>query len=64
MAYLLGDVAEEDDHQIGRAGELSPQIEVLSGYPDRAGVEMALANHLAAQGEEGEGAEPESLRSQ
>ena len=40
------------DHVVGRPGELGPEVLALRGDPGRAGVEMALAGHVAADRDE------------
>ena len=45
----------------GRAGELGPQVLALGGDPGRAGVEVALAGHVAADRDERRGPERELL---
>ena len=61
-ACLFGQAAEEKYDLVGRAGEFRPEVLLLGGDPDRAGVEVALANHLAAHGEERKRPEAEPLR--
>ena len=46
---------------LGLAGELLAQLGVLRGDADRAGVEVALAHHDAAEGDERRGGEAELL---
>ncbi len=58
---FLGEPSEQQHHLICRAGELRPQVLLLGGDPDRARVEMALADHLAAHGQQWEGPEAEPL---
>ena len=53
--------SEQLYHLIDRPGELRPQILPLSGDPDRTGVLMALANHLAAQRQQWKGPKPKSI---
>src|SRR5690606_20079974 len=61
MTDLLGEMLEERDHLLDRAGVLGPQVEILGGDAYRARVEVALADHLAAEGQEGQGPEAEPL---
>jgi len=61
---LFGQAAEEEDDLICRSGELRPQVLLLGGDPDRAGVEVALADHFAAHGKQRKGPESESLRTE
>ena len=58
---VLGDGGEVAHDVIGRAGELGPQVLALGGDARRTGVEMALAGHVAADGDKGGGAEGELL---
>ncbi len=58
-AHLFGDEEEEIDDVLGRAGESGAQHGVLRGDADGAGVEMALAHHDAAHGDERRGGEAE-----
>ncbi len=58
-AHLFGDEEEEIDDVLGRAGELGAQGRVLRGDADGAGVEVALAHHDAAQGDQRRGGEAE-----
>jgi hypothetical protein len=53
---------EQHHHLIGGATELRPEIEILGGDANRAGIQMALADHLASHGEQREGAEAETFR--
>ena len=59
LAQFLGDEEEVVDHVLGRAGEALAQFRVLGGDADRAGVEMALAHHDAARGDQRRGREAE-----
>ena len=52
LAHLLGDEEEVIDHMLGLALEARAQDRVLRGDADRAGVEMALAHHDAACGDQ------------
>src|SRR5690606_42079724 len=61
---LFGQHGEKGHDLFGSSGELGPQVLPLGRDADRAGVEMALAHHLAAEGEQWECSEPESLGSQ
>ena len=49
LADLLGDVLEEGLDELRLAAEALPQLGVLGGDPDRAGVEVADAHHDAAR---------------
>ena len=51
-AQVLGDRGEVAHDVVGRAGELGPQVLALGRDAGRAGVEMALARHVAADGDE------------
>ena len=59
LAHLLGDEEEEVDDVLGLAGEALAQHRVLRRDADRAGVEMALAHHDAAGGDQRRGGEAE-----
>ena len=61
FADFLGDEEEEVDDVLGLAGEPLAQHRVLRCDPDRAGVEMALAHHDAAGGDQRCGGEPELI---
>ena len=58
-AHLLGDEEEVVDHVLRRAGEALAQHRVLRGDADRAGVQVALAHHDAAGGDQRRGGEAE-----
>ena len=58
-ARFLGDEEEEVDDVLGAALELRAQHRVLRRHPDRAGVEVALAHHDAALGDQRRGREAE-----
>ena len=58
---FLGHHEEVVDHVLGGAGELGAQLLVLGRDPHRAGVEVALAHHDAAQGDQRGGGEAEFL---
>ena len=60
-AEVLGDGRREPFDLLGRARELRPQVLALGGDAGRARVEVALARHIAAEGDEGSGAEGEFL---
>ena len=64
LAHLLGDEEEIVDHVLRRAGEPLAQLRILGGDPDRAGVEMALAHHDAARGDQRRGREAELVRAE
>ena len=59
LAQLLGDEEEVVDDVLGLAGEALAQHRVLRRDADRAGVEMALAHHDAAGGDQRRGGEAE-----
>ena len=59
LAHFLGDEEEVVDDVLGLAGELLAQHRVLRRDADRAGVEVALAHHDAAGGDQGRGGEAE-----
>ena len=61
LANLLGNEEEEVDHVFGLPLEARAQDRVLGGDAHRAGVEMALAHHDAAHGDERHGGEAEFL---
>ncbi len=52
LAHLLGDEEEVVDDVLGLAGEVLAQHRVLRRDADRAGVQMALAHHDAAGGDQ------------
>ena len=59
LAHFLGDEEEVVDDVLGLAGEALAQHRVLRGDADRAGVEVALAHHDAAGGDQRRGREAE-----
>ena len=59
LAHLLGDEEEVVDDVLGLALELGAQHRVLRRDADRAGVEVALAHHDAAGGDQRRGREAE-----
>ena len=61
LAYLLGHEEEVVDEVLGLALELGPQRRVLGGNTHRAGIQVALAHHHAAQADERHGGEAELL---
>ena len=61
LAHLLGDEEEEVDHVLGLAGKARAQHRVLRGDADRAGVQVALAHHDAAHGDQRHGGKAELL---
>ena len=63
-AQLLGDQEEEVHHVLGLAGKLLAQLRVLRGDADRAGVEVALAQHDAAHRDQARGGHAELLGAQ
>ena len=52
LAHLFGDEEEVVDDVLGLAGEALAQHRILRRHADRAGVEMALAHHDAARGDQ------------
>ena len=58
---FFGDHEQVVDDVLGRTGELAPQIRILGGDAHRAGVQVALAHHDAAQGDQRRGGEAELL---
>jgi hypothetical protein len=59
FADFLGHEEEKFDNVLGRSGEALAQHRVLRGDADRAGVQMALAHHDAAGGDQRRGREAE-----
>ena len=57
-------IEKEIDHVLRLALELLAQLRVLRGHAHRAGVQMALAHHDAAHGNQRRGRESELLRAQ
>ena len=57
FTHFLRDEEEVVDHVLGLAGELAAQFRVLGRNADRAGVQVALAHHDAAGGDQGRGRE-------
>ena len=51
--HFLGHEEEIVDDLLGRSGKLGTEDRVLRGDADRAGVQMALAHHHAAHGDQG-----------
>ena len=64
LAHFLGDEEEIVDHVLGLALEALAQHRVLRGDADRAGVEVALAHHDAAGGDQRRGGEAEFVGAQ
>ena len=64
LAQLLGHHEEVVDDMLRLALELAPQRRVLGGDAHRAGVQVALAHHDAAEGDERRGGEAELLGAQ
>ena len=64
LAHLLGDEEEVVDGVLGLALELGAQHRVLRGHADRAGVEVALAHHDAAERDQRRGGEAELVGAQ
>ena len=59
FAHFLGNEEEEVDDVLRRAGEALAQHRVLRRHADRAGVQMTLAHHDAAGGDQRRGGEAE-----
>ena len=59
---ILGERRHEPLDLLGRAGELGPEVVALGRDPGRARVEVALAGHVAADGDERGRPERELLR--
>ena len=59
LAHFFRDEEEEVDHVLGLALELLAQCRVLRRDADRAGVQVALAHHDAAGGDQRRGREAE-----
>ena len=59
LAHFLGDEEEVVDDVLGLADETLAQHRILGRDPDRAGVEVALAHHDAARGDQRRGGETE-----
>ena len=57
LAHFLGHEEEEVDDMLRLALEALAQFGVLGGHADRAGVQMALAHHDAARGDQRRGGE-------
>ena len=57
--FLSANEEEVVDHVLGLAGEALPQHRVLGRDADRAGVQMTLAHHDAAQGDQRRGRKTE-----
>ena len=64
LANLFGDEEEEVDHMLGLALEARAQDRVLGGDAHRAGVQVALAHHDAAHGDQRHGGKAELFRAQ
>ena len=64
LPQFFGDHEAIAHHMVGCAGELGAQIRILRGDAHRAGVQVALAHHDAAEGDEGRGGETELLRAE
>ena len=57
LADFFGDMEEEVDEHLGLAEVFGAEVFALCGDADGAGVEVALAGHFAAEGDERGGAE-------
>ena len=64
LAHLFGDEEEIVDHVFRRAGEPLAQLRILGRDADRACVEMTLAHHDAARGDQRRGGEAELVRAE
>ena len=64
LPQFLRDEEEELDHVLRRAGELPAQRRILGRDADGTGVQVALARHHAAHGDQGHGGEAELLRAE
>ncbi len=64
LPHLFGDKEEEVNDVLGRAGEARAERRVLRGDAHRAGVEVALAHHNAADGDQRRSGEAELLGAQ
>ena len=64
LAHFLGEEVEEGDHVLGPAVEAAPELGILRRDADRAGVEVALAHHHAALGDERGGGDAELVGAQ
>ena len=62
--HFLGDEEEEIDDMLRRAGEAPPELLVLRGDADRAGVQVAFAHHDAAHRNQRRGREAEFVRAE
>src|SRR5579859_4347664 len=63
-AQVFGNEEKEIDHVFGRAVELLAQLRVLRGHAYRTSVQVALAHHDAAHGNERRGGEAELFGSE
>ena len=64
LPQVFGDIEEEIDHVLGLALEFLAQHGVLRRHAHGAGVQVALAHHDAAQGNQRQGGETKFLRAQ
>ena len=64
LAHLFGEEEEEVDDVLGLAGKASAQDRILSGNAHRARVQVALAHHDAAHGDERRGGKAELFSAQ
>ena len=64
LAHFLGDESEEVDDMLRLADEALAQFLVLSGDPGRTCIEVALAHHDAALGNQGGGGKTEFIGAQ
>ncbi len=64
LPHLLGKKEKEIDDMLGLALELLAQRRILRGNSDRTGIQMALAQHDAAHGDQRRGGKTELLRAE
>ena len=64
LAHFLGDEEEEIDDVSGLPVKFRAQYRILRGDPDRTGIQMALAHHDAAHGDQRRRGEAELFRAQ
>ena len=64
LAHFLGNEEEIIDDVLRLPGEFLAQFRILGRDADRAGIEMALAHHDAAGGDQRRSGKPELVRAQ